>query len=300
MKLTQVKGNTWVIEANQFIPLYRLPENRCILLDSGLREEREALEETLLQAGLTPAGILCSHAHIDHCANNGYLQEKYGIPVALTAPEAGMCSNLLTLKCYMLMLTPKMVEQDLGAMVHTPDVVIPSQDGPFSFTGVEFQIIQTPGHSPGHICTVTPDHVCYTADALLSWEMMQAKLPYSLNHQLAWESREKLRALDCDAFIMAHQGVCTELEPMIQANHDLTLLRAGEIRQLVQDWMTASQIVHGACQHFKLLSRHPRRALRFERNIRFFIEFLVDRGELAMEVRDGITMYRNTQQKALR
>ena len=152
MKLTQVKGNTWVIEANQFIPLYRLPENRCILLDTGLREEREELEETLLQAGLTPAGILCSHAHIDHCANNGYLQEKYGIPVALTAPEAGMCSNLLTLKCYMLMLTPKMVEQDLGAMVHTPDVVIPSQDGPFSFAGAEFQIIQTPGHSPGHMC----------------------------------------------------------------------------------------------------------------------------------------------------
>ena len=71
MKLTQVKGNTWVIEANQLIPLYRLPEHRCILLDTGLREERDELEQALLQAELTPAGILCSHAHIDHCANNG-------------------------------------------------------------------------------------------------------------------------------------------------------------------------------------------------------------------------------------
>ena len=45
MNLTQVKGNTWVIEANQLIPLYKLEDGRCVLLDSGLLEEREELEE---------------------------------------------------------------------------------------------------------------------------------------------------------------------------------------------------------------------------------------------------------------
>ena len=95
MKLTQVKGNTWVIEANQLIPLYRLGEGRCVLLDTGLAEEREELERTLLEAGLTPAGVLCSHAHVDHCANNGYFQQRFGAKIALTAPEAGMCASLL-------------------------------------------------------------------------------------------------------------------------------------------------------------------------------------------------------------
>ena len=254
MKLTQVKGNTWVIEANQLIPLYRLPEHRCILLDTGLREERDELEQALLQAELTPAGILCSHAHIDHCANNGYLQEKYNIPVALTAPEAGMCSNLLTLKCYMLMLTPGMVEREVAAMVHTPDVVVPPADGVFSFAGADFSIVYTPGHSAGHICTITPDRVCYVADALLSWEMLQAKLPYCLSHQSAWESREKLRRLGCESYIMAHRGICQDLDQLIDANHDLVLRRAGEIKALAPDWSTASQIVQGACQFYKLLS----------------------------------------------
>ncbi len=36
MKLTQVKGNTWVLEGLEFIPLYRLDDRRCILLDTGL------------------------------------------------------------------------------------------------------------------------------------------------------------------------------------------------------------------------------------------------------------------------
>ena len=35
MKLSQVKGNTWVIEANQLIPLYKLGDGRCVLLEIG-------------------------------------------------------------------------------------------------------------------------------------------------------------------------------------------------------------------------------------------------------------------------
>ena len=67
MKLTQVRGNTWVIEAMALIPFYKLDSRRVILLDTGLREEGEAIEQTLLKHGLEPAGILCSHVHVDHC-----------------------------------------------------------------------------------------------------------------------------------------------------------------------------------------------------------------------------------------
>ena len=51
MKLTQVKGSTWVLEANELIPLYLLDDRRCVLLDSGLAKEREEIEKTLLEAG---------------------------------------------------------------------------------------------------------------------------------------------------------------------------------------------------------------------------------------------------------
>ena len=177
MNLTQIKGNTWVIEASELIPLYRLDDSRCVLLDTGLPGERDELDDTLRSAGLTPAGVLCSHAHVDHCANNGYFQAKYGTKVALTFPEAGMCSSLLTLKCYFLTLSPGTVERESSCMLHTPDVIIPPADGPFSFCGADFRIVHTPGHSSGHVCTVTPDNVCYTADSLLSRELLEAKLP---------------------------------------------------------------------------------------------------------------------------
>ena len=293
MNLTHIKGNTWVIEANQLIPLYKLGDGRCVLLDTGLFEEREELEETLLSNGLTPAGVLCSHAHVDHCANNGYFQEKYGTKVALTFPEAGMCSSLLTLKCYFLTLSPGTVERESSCMLHEPDYFIPPNDGPFTLGGVKFQVVQTPGHSAGHICTITPDNVCYTADALLSRELLEAKLPYNLSQRMALDSREKLRGLGCGAYVMAHRGVCSgaEFNALIDANQELIHRRAEEILQLVDHPMTASQIDEAACVRYQLFTRRPSRALRFERNVRFFIEYLTDGGRLEELCRNGAVYY---------
>lgn len=294
MELIQIKGNTWVAEAMEYIPFYKLDDSRCILLDTGLLEEQEELERALLDHGLRPVGILCSHAHVDHCASNGYFQQKYGTKVALTAPEAAMCANILTLKCYFLTLPPDMVARESSCMVHTPDVIIPPEDGIFSFCGAEFQIIHTPGHSAGHICTITPDNVCYTADALLSHEMLSAKLPYNLSHQAAIDSREKLRGLDCVQYIMAHRGVCSpkEVEALIDSNQALIRRRSEEILSLIVRPMSASQINEAICIQDELFTHKPRRALRFERNIRFFVEYLTDRGLLETFCKNGIVYYR--------
>ncbi len=293
MNLSQVNGSTWVLEAAGLIPLYRLDDRRVILLDTGLAEEREELEAALEEHHLLPAGILCSHAHVDHCGNNGYFQEKYRIPVALTLPEAGMCSNILNLKCYFLMLPPAMVERESSCMVHTPDMIVPPTDGPFSFAGAHFRIVHTPGHSSGHIAVITPDNVCYTADALLSQEYLGSKLPYNLCQALANSSREKLRGLNCSAYIMAHRGICSpqEIDQLIDDNQALIRQRTEEILELVVRPMTASQIIQLVCERYQLFTHKPHRALRFERNIRFFIEHLTDQGMLEMTCRRGVTLY---------
>ena len=296
MKLTLVKGNTYVLEGEELIPLYKVGEGQCILLDTGLLIERQDLEDSLRDYGLTPIGILTSHSHVDHCANNGYLQEKYGTKVAMTFPEAGMCSTVSTLKCYFLTLTPGIVERESVCMVHTPDVIVPSKDCEFEFCGVKFGIIQTPGHSSGHICVVTPDDVCYVADALLSRENQDAKLPYALHHAAAFKSRAKLGQTRHSWYIIAHKGICpgADFPALVRDNDTLVLRRAEEILSLVKGTMSFSEINRTVCAHYKLLTRQPRRSLRFERNVRFFVEYLVDEGYLEMSCEDGATLYAPT------
>lgn len=297
MKLSQIKGNTWVAEGMEWIPFYKLDDHRCIFLDTGLRVEQDDLEKTLTAAGLTPVGILNSHAHVDHCGNNRFLKETYAAQVAMTAPEAAMCCNLLTLKCYYLLLSPGTVERESSHMIHTPDVLVPAQDGPFSFLGAEFQILHTPGHSAGHICVITPDNVCYTADALLSHELLNAKLPYNLCHTMAQASRDKLRGLSCDAYLMAHNGVCSqdEIDELIDENHALINRRCGEILELITRPMTVSQITAQVCSRYELFTHKPTRAIRFERNIRFFLEYMEDSGQLELVCQKGVAYYRPAQ-----
>ena len=208
-----------------------------------------------------------------------------------------MCASLLTLKCYFLTLSPGMVERESSCMIHRPDVIIPAEDGPFSFCGAEFRIVHTPGHSSGHVCTITPDNVCYTADALLSAELLTAKLPYNLSQQMALHSRETLRHLGCDLYIMAHRGVCpgSEIEELIDKNQSLVHRRAEEILGLVTRPMTARQIDEAACVLYKLFTHKPSRSLRFERNVRFFIEYLVDTGRLDEVCQNGATYYVRTE-----
>ena len=187
-----------------------------------------------------------------------------------------MCSSILNLKCYRLLVSPDAAEQEMSEMVHVPDLILPPVDGPIRLAGAMFRILHTPGH------------------ALMSQALLDAKLPYGLSIQLAMESRERLRELeDCDFFIMAHKGVCAgrEIGPLIDANQELVRRRAGEIRDLITEPMDFSQICRAVCTRFSLLTRRPRRALYYERNIRLFVEYLMDQGELGMETRQGTAFY---------
>ena len=47
MELRQVKGNTWVLDSWELIPLYKLDAHRCVLLDTGTWDQRDELEAAL-------------------------------------------------------------------------------------------------------------------------------------------------------------------------------------------------------------------------------------------------------------
>jgi glyoxylase-like metal-dependent hydrolase (beta-lactamase superfamily II) len=300
LELRQAKGNTWYLAGWQLIPLYRVGENQCILLDSGLLGQRRSIQRVLAANNLTPIGILGTHAHTDHSPNHGFFRETYGIPVAMPVGETGLCATPLNLKSYFFMLSPQQSreEEDVAQMMVQVDRVIQPWEEKITFCGVEFDIIHTPGHSPDHIAIRTPDGVLYVGDALLAGEELKAaKLPYFFSHQDAMDSMEKLRGEKASCYLVAHRGIYREIGPVVDANKAAILARAEEIRRLIDRPMTLSEIQSAVCEHFFLLTGNVSRAALYERNVRIYIDYLRDTRQVEVFAKRGMVYYAPKKEK---
>ena len=126
MELKQALGNTWYLDDWQLIPLYKLDAHRCILLDSGLYNSGRRSRTPYKSAGLTPVGILGTHAHNDHSSNHHYFQQKYHLPVVLPLGEAAVCAaeNLKSLFLHRFPVQALLSNERVSHMVVQADRVI--------------------------------------------------------------------------------------------------------------------------------------------------------------------------------
>ncbi|MFI3249422.1 MAG: MBL fold metallo-hydrolase [Eubacteriales bacterium] len=292
MTIQPYTKHTSYFEGYSLMPLY-LKGSECILLDNGLPSDGEVISRTLAEHSLTPIGQICTHAHIDHCANSAEFQRNYHIPIALSQAEAGYVVNVMNYKSMRTSVTPKSVQEEMGSMVFTADAILPPTDGIFDFCGEKFTITHTPGHSAGHVCITTPDGVCYLGDSLMSADMMDSKLPFALDIAEALRSHQKLLTIDAEKFILSHRGTCTraELPSLVEQNTALFLKRSEEIAAFCETPQEFSALCKKICESYELHMRKVQRVLFFHRNIRFFLEFLEDEGKISPIVEDGIILY---------
>ena len=76
MELIHVSGNTDCLLGKTAVGIYRIDDTRCILFDNGYSKEYDELVGSLKDAGLTPTGLIVSHAHIDHHGNSKRLRSS--------------------------------------------------------------------------------------------------------------------------------------------------------------------------------------------------------------------------------
>lgn len=297
MEFVQVKGNTWAIVGSCYMPVYRVNERDCILMDTGYPSERGELEAILEQEGLQLLAIICTHAHIDHIGSAAYFQEKYQIPIYLSQAEAGIMCSLLNTKAYRIILSPEEVRKEMGDTLSRNVQVIPYGTELLTLScGVNFGIEWTEGHSSEHICVITADDVCYVGDAVLTKDQLQAKFPYALDIAGAMKSHDKIAEFPYSHYIMAHFGECIkdELPSLAYLNKALFQLRAEEIYQYLDTAKTIDRLTLDLCKEFSLNVSKPKRVYFYQRTIRFFLEYLEDLGRITMLMTEDGLCYQQT------
>ncbi|MBR6349131.1 MAG: MBL fold metallo-hydrolase [Lachnospiraceae bacterium] len=298
MKITHVKGNTYVIEASQLIPIYKTDETHFILLDTGLYMQRDKIEQAFKEAGLTPAGILGSHAHVDHSGNHAYFRRKYNIPVCMSLGEAGMSVNESALKLNYSQFNLEHLRKEprFHELIFDTDVIIMPDVEEIEFCGVRFKIIHVPGHTIDQIAVITPDNVMYVADACLSkTELDVIKIPYNLCVEQVVESMEKLKEYKCDKYIFAHYDVKDEIGPVVDYYRQRINQIIDDIYSLVEGEMTEEELMKALCVKYGMLSSRPDRVPLYQRFAHSYFEYLLDLGRLEMTAHEGISYYRRVE-----
>jgi len=148
--------NTYIVAAEG--------SSECVLVDPG--DEAERIAERVEELGLTPVLILNTHGHLDHIGAVCDLKEKYDVPFAIH-PGDGFLLKDVEQQAAMFGLSgyrdPE-VDRDLVA------------GETVTAAGIDFEIVFTPGHSPGHV-TLKADGVVFSGDCLFSGSIGRSDLP---------------------------------------------------------------------------------------------------------------------------
>lgn len=297
MRLEQVKGNTWALFSWEIIPLYKLDDRRCILLDTGLVDQREKLDTALQEADLIPVGIICTHSHIDHMGNNAFLMEKYGAKLAMPLFEAGHQTSYLAMNSTNYLLSPEDVEA--APTIHgTPcladRIILPTEES-ISFCGAEFGILHTPGHTAGHICVRTPDDVLYLADAMMTGKTLHhSKFPYAYSVQHYLDSMRKIRTEKAAKYVVAHFGIYDEILPLIDMEARFLAERMLELLNLIPGVTTPKKLASDICRTYRINADNLRDLAYFEASAQAYLNYLRVLGHVEAFMEDNQILFRRT------
>jgi glyoxylase-like metal-dependent hydrolase (beta-lactamase superfamily II) len=298
MEIIKVKGNTFCIDTGMtYIPFYKINDEDIIMMDTGWKVgEREGIEELLEKNNYRVVGIICSHAHIDHIGNNLYLKNKYNCIIAMPAYEALVCSSTVNLKVYYSTRTLTNVAEHFGHMVCETDIMISDNQDKIYLCGIKFKILHTPGHSPAHICIITPDNAAYVGDALISYEVMKgAKMPYAFILKEDLKSKTKLFDLKCSKYVVAHKGMYDDITKLINDNIDFYKNRAERIFDAIDSVMTMEDIMKSVIKSFNIHVKTVDKYALIERMLRSYVEYLNETGRIELIMEDGFLKYTKVQ-----
>jgi glyoxylase-like metal-dependent hydrolase (beta-lactamase superfamily II) len=174
--------------------------NDCLVFDPGL--EPEPILELLADEGLTPAAILNTHGHADHIGGNEALKAAFPqAPLLVGVHEAHLLTDPLAnlSALFGFSLTSPAADRK----VSEGDVV--------EAAGIRLEVLEIPGHSPGHVVYVYRDRPClvFGGDVLFRGGIGRTDFPGGSGPLLLQGIRTKLFALPGDTVVYPGHGPVT-------------------------------------------------------------------------------------------
>jgi hydroxyacylglutathione hydrolase len=172
-----------------------------MIIDPGA--EAATILRTVQQMGLSIPLIVVTHAHIDHIDALRAVKEKTKAQFAIHEAEKGLLSAA----------PPMGVLASLGLSAFKPyphpDRLLKDGDR-IDVDDLHFEVLYTPGHSPGGICLLGHG-VVFSGDTLFNFGIGRTDFPGGSHERLMQSIREKLMVLPDETIVYPGHGPATTI-----------------------------------------------------------------------------------------
>jgi len=186
----------------------RFGTNSYLVLDESTRDavvidanlEPQQMIDLVAERGARVRAILLTHTDIDHIAGVSALLEAFGpIPVAVHPAERFVVAE------------GKALRREFGEFsVRVEDPVELAEGKVFRAGSLEFEVLHTPGHSPGGV-TLRIGSLLFTGDALFAGSIGRSDFANSDGAALLSGIREKLLSQPDEFTVYSGHGPATSV-----------------------------------------------------------------------------------------
>jgi glyoxylase-like metal-dependent hydrolase (beta-lactamase superfamily II) len=196
-------------EENSYV-LWLPGRTEAVVVDPGL--EPDLILDCLRDEGLTAAALLNTHGHADHIAGNAALKEAFpSAPLVIGAGDAVMLAD---------------ARANLSAVFGVPLTSPPAdrtvaEGDVVEAGGMTFDVLEVPGHSPGHVVFVCRGSVPLTVfggDVLFRGSIGRYDFPGGDGELLLQGIRDKLFTLPGDTVVYPGHGPVTTVGHEMRTN----------------------------------------------------------------------------------
>ena len=204
--LDDLYGFLWLNPTANNCNAYFIDGKKRILVDPGHDQLIGHVKEDLSKLSLSPADIdivLVTHGHPDHIEG---IKTFLGTSTLVAIPRVEMT--------FIRQVAPHYGEA-LGVPNFEPDILL--QEGDMKIGDLTFQVIHTPGHSPGSVCLYWPEKkVLFTGDVVFYQGVGRTDLPGGNEEELK-ASIIRLSELQVEYLLPGHGDVISGRD-LVKAN----------------------------------------------------------------------------------